>query len=122
VFNVDQVFVRKLPYCDFCKREGKDQPAKYDSPTIFGPWAYLCEHHFKRVGRKFGATQLIKIKKREPKRRFDEMPVVTVPLTLDSVATVRCPYCGQPRNVEPDANYTVECFSCGEKYQVASLI
>ena len=23
-----------------------DNPAKYDMPTIYGPWAYICEKHY----------------------------------------------------------------------------
>jgi len=45
-----------------------------------------------------------------------------VPLTLDSVAYVHCPYCGCERLVEPDANYTVNCEDCGKAYQIVSQI
>lgn len=48
--------------------------------------------------------------------------VVEVPLTLDSVSTVPCPYCQYPRDVEPDANYKVECEGCGKPFIVASQI
>lgn len=119
---MDRSYIKELPKCDVCKQQGISTPAKYDSATVYGPWGYLCEKHFKAIGRKFGAIQLIVIKKRKPKRKFDKVPTITVPLTLDSVATVKCPSCGHPRKVEPDANYTVECFSCDEKYRVASLI
>ena len=27
-----------LPECD--------NPAEYDMPTVYGPWAYLCEEHY----------------------------------------------------------------------------
>jgi len=47
---------------------------------------------------------------------------VTVPMTWDSVATIYCPYCGEPKRVEPDANYEIKCESCKKKYQVHSLI
>ncbi len=30
--------------CDLC---GK--PAKYDGPTIYGPWAYVCENHTREL-------------------------------------------------------------------------
>ena len=23
-----------------------DNPAEYDMPTVYGPWAYLCEEHY----------------------------------------------------------------------------
>jgi hypothetical protein len=29
----------KIPTCDMCNLK----PAKYDAPTVFGPWAYQCE-------------------------------------------------------------------------------
>ena len=45
-----------------------------------------------------------------------------VPLTSDSVAIVTCPYCGCDREVEPDANYTVKCECCEEKYKVVSML
>lgn len=33
-----EVQLDKLPPCNFCKA-----PAEYDAPTVFGPWAYMCE-------------------------------------------------------------------------------
>ena len=27
-----------IPNCDICQLD----PAKYDAPTVFGPWAYQC--------------------------------------------------------------------------------
>ena len=33
-----EVQLDKLPPCEFCKA-----PAEYDAPTVFGPWAYMCE-------------------------------------------------------------------------------
>lgn len=38
-----EVLLSEQPTCDFC---GND--AKYDAPTIMGPWAYLCEDCFKK--------------------------------------------------------------------------
>ena len=42
------------PQCDFCADE-----AQYDAKTTFGPWAYMCESHWKthstqRLGTGFG--------------------------------------------------------------------
>jgi len=37
--------VSKLPNCDFC-----NNLAKYDGKTKIGPWAYMCERHFKEYG------------------------------------------------------------------------
>ena len=47
---------------------------------------------------------------------------VDVPLTLDSVTTVPCPYCQYPRDVEPDANGKIECEGCGKPYILISPI
>ncbi len=37
--------VSKLPKCDFC-----DEKAKVDGATRLGPWAYMCDYHFKEEG------------------------------------------------------------------------
>lgn len=52
----------------------------------------------------------------------DGLPVVMVPVTLDSVAEVRCPDCDTIRRVEPDARYVVECETCGQHYQLRTQI
>lgn len=49
-----EVEVVKAPKCDFC-----DEQAKYDAKTTMGPWAYMCESHYKthtaqRLGLGFG--------------------------------------------------------------------
>lgn len=36
--EMKEVQLDKLPPCEFCKA-----PAEYDAPTVFGPWAYMCE-------------------------------------------------------------------------------
>ena len=45
-----EVKVQGLPYCYFCKVEGKEVHGEYDAKTRLGPWAYLCEYHFKAYG------------------------------------------------------------------------
>ena len=35
-----------IPNCDMCNLE----PAKYDAPTVFGPWAYQCELCYREQG------------------------------------------------------------------------
>lgn len=52
----------------------------------------------------------------------EKIPVVGVPLTLDSIAYVSCPHCGTDRSVEPDANYVVTCEGCSKKYKCRSEI
>lgn len=38
--------IHKVADCDFCKEEsGIERPAVTDAPTIFGPWADMCESH-----------------------------------------------------------------------------
>lgn len=32
-------------FCDFCKQAGKSVDARVDGPTVYGPWAYMCESH-----------------------------------------------------------------------------
>ena len=51
-----------------------------------------------------------------------DIPVVSVPMTMDSVTEVGCPHCGMSRSVEPDANYTVTCEGCNKKYKCRSDI
>lgn len=36
----------ELPMCDICH----SKKAAYDAKTVHGPWAYLCESCFKKVG------------------------------------------------------------------------
>lgn len=38
----NEVEVGYLPQCDFCSEK-----AIYDAKTKMGPWAYMCEKHFK---------------------------------------------------------------------------
>ena len=35
-----------IPNCDMCGLES----AKYDAPTVFGPWAYQCEPCYREQG------------------------------------------------------------------------
>lgn len=51
----NEVGVDKRPDCDVCKHVGPPpklhaQPAAYDGKTKEGPWAYMCEYHFKKYG------------------------------------------------------------------------
>jgi hypothetical protein len=45
-----EVTVTSIPPCDLCKDLGKSTPAAYDGKTTFGPWAYMCEEHWKLYG------------------------------------------------------------------------
>lgn len=63
----DQVQVPTLPACDVCKIDGATmitRPAAYDGKTTFGPWAYMCEDHWKshgvgRLGTGFGQRLIL---------------------------------------------------------------
>ena len=41
----DSVKVSSLGKCDFCERT-----SHYDAKMYTGPWAYLCEQHFRAWG------------------------------------------------------------------------
>ncbi len=36
--------------CDFCKRAGSLKRATVDGKTKHGPWAFMCDKHFKTEG------------------------------------------------------------------------
>lgn len=42
-----EVTVATLPECDFCK---DGTLAAYDGKTHLGPWAYMCDAHFCKMG------------------------------------------------------------------------
>lgn len=41
--------VARIPECDVCKIDDhvSDVPALYDMKLILGPWAFVCEAHFR---------------------------------------------------------------------------
>ncbi len=45
-----EVKLPELPPCDFCASWGRIREAHYDGKTAQGPWAYMCESHFKLHG------------------------------------------------------------------------
>lgn len=46
----EEVIVSERPYCDFCAQAGTQRRANYDGKTTLGPWANMCERHFKAYG------------------------------------------------------------------------
>lgn len=118
-----KVIVRDLPDCNFC-----GAPAKYDAPTRTGQWAYMCPVCFKLHASSnavdIGSELVEKVitNKQLQTKKPTKIKTVMVPLTWDSVVYIECPYCGYERAVEPDANYTVTCEGCGNKYNVRSMI
>lgn len=107
----------ELPTCNI---PNCDKEAKYDEKTVHGSWGYLCEEHHRSYGVGIGTKLEKRVKIDAPKTT--KIPRVSVPLTLDGIATVRCPHCHEARSVEPDANYTVVCESCENSYAVVSQI
>tara|TARA_Y100000310_G_scaffold275564_1_gene292168 strand:- start:72 stop:440 length:369 start_codon:yes stop_codon:yes gene_type:complete len=107
-----KIQVATLPGCDFC-----DQPAKYDSPTNFGPWANMCEEHYKEKGASTTIGTVFTQKPPvvaptggKPKFAATDSPFGAV---LDSVREVICPDCGASRTMEPDAACEFDCEGCG---------
>ena len=42
--------VASRPECDLCTQEGETSEALYDGKTRQGPWGYMCQAHFDRLG------------------------------------------------------------------------
>lgn len=118
-----KIIKRDLPNCDFC-----GALAKYDAPTRLGSWAYMCANCYRKYARADAhilgteLTEKVATDKQLQTKKPDKIKTVVVPLTMDSIADVNCPYCGYSRTVEPDANYTVTCEGCGYKYRIVSML
>ena len=58
-----KVEVAREEKCDFCQDIGKDVVALYDGKIVMvqGPWAFMCEEHFKMhgVGLGLGVGQML---------------------------------------------------------------
>lgn len=108
--------VQQLHKCDIC---GED--AYYDCKTTQGPWANLCENHFREIGLPDGAT---KFKLPDAKNPPEKKVLMGICLTdmedavFDGIVEWECPSCGDVRSMEPDAYCIVECENCGQKYKV----
>lgn len=114
---LNEIQVHEFPSCDLC---GK--PAPYDvKTTLRGQWGNLCVDCFKTKGTNQGSKRVLIVKK-EPKRTFDSVPIVSVPLSMDSLVTIKCAWCDQKRRVETDANYVFNCEGCGKPNRCRSAI
>ena len=115
-----EVAVAKLPKCDI---PNCNEDAHYDCPTALGAWGHLCSKHFHKFGKE-GGSHLYVIQKKEVKH-LEGSPRVSLEYESDEwgdiTASVRCPACGQIRNVEPDANYELNCESCGQTFRCQSM-
>lgn len=120
MMTIKEVPIKQFPKCNV---SGCEEDAHYDTPTKLGPWAYLCEEHFKERSR-YGGSKFVLIQKKEAKV-LEGTPRVHLMYEMDDyvdvVASVRCPACRQDRNVEPDANYEVTCDACGQIYRCVSM-
>jgi hypothetical protein len=121
-----EVYVEKLPKCNFC-----DKPALYDAKTRMGPWAYMCEEHFKqhglgRLGTGFG--QRLRPRKalgEAEKLRGEPEKELSITMTGDDLETATfdgvwyptCPYCGAETPAEPDA-HAVYCEACNRRFKI----
>ena len=65
--------------CDFCK-----DAAMYDGKTLLGPWAFMCETHFKEYG----------------------FPIKGLYTVLAPAATKVCRVCGKEKSIEEFYTYT----------------
>lgn len=46
-----EVEVEVLPHCDLCKAFGQlPTEAEYDAKTLQGPWAFMCDQHWRFHG------------------------------------------------------------------------
>ena len=119
--TMNTIQVNELPACDFC-----GAPAPFDDRTTKGPWANMCKKHQEEYGFSIG-TKRVLIRKRKATRTFDKVPTATFEITMAIMSEakmpkVSCPWCGQKRTCEMDANYLVTCESCGKPYRISSPI
>ena len=116
------IYVETLPSCDICNNGTK---AAYDSKTIMGPFGKLCVDHMASVGIPSISTKLelkvLTVKRVKPKV-LNKIPVVLLPLSMDSLVTVGCPACGYGRDLELDAHGIIKCESCNQDYKVIPAI
>lgn len=139
--NGTETYVEKLPKCDFC-----EETAAYDGRTKMGPWAYMCELHFKAYGVGLGVGRGQKLKLRSDsfascviteagekpspediKKATKTCATPTVTMTEDDLEQAVfggvwypiCPHCGAPTGAEPDATF-VYCNACGKRFRIVN--
>lgn len=106
--------------CDFC-----DSSAKYDGKTAGGPWANMCEKHFKAYGVGLGTGRGQKIIERVSIGKPEKMLTVSMSendmeeCVTDGMWHPKCPYCKNKTGAEIGAD-EVYCQSCGNKFLIDS--
>jgi len=120
-----EVYVEELPKCNFC-----DKPAHYDGKTTMGPWAYMCEEHFKMYGIGLGTGKGQKLIPRKALREAEKLrgepeKELSATMTEDDLGVAayeevwypKCPYCGAKTPAEPDA-HAVYCEACNRRFKI----
>ena len=110
-----------LPQCDFCNR-----PAKYDAPTVNGPWANMCEGCSKtRGGNMAIGSRFEQRTPAEPKNDSEIKMAVDISGEEEMYLgdrEVECPECSTTRRVEPDAGYVFTCEGCGQRCRCPQIM
>lgn len=113
----------KLPKCDICEKN----EAIYDTPTIHGPWAYVCKECLSenttpdqlQIGNKLE----VKKKAKPVDRVVQGIEKSTLQeVVMDGDRMVGCPECGCEQHVEPDATYEFTCDGCGVRVKCKSIM
>jgi hypothetical protein len=119
--------------CDFCKDENlpnTEHNVIIDGPTTMGPWANMCEHHWKRYG--CNASVATRFEFNEKVVSFNNkgkvvrgkedisMEYLEACVIGDWNREVECPLCGDCRQLEMDATY-FNC-ECGAKVTCGALL
>lgn len=76
-------WVGPVPNCDFCSQDGLKVVSEYDAKTKFGPWANMCERHFKengfgRLGTGYGQKILPPDPKDDEKRKPSDIFIAEI--------------------------------------------
>jgi len=119
--NVGIAYFEELPRCDFC-----GEPARFDAMTNLPghPAACFCEHCFLIYARM--PPPWLTILEKQPKVEYqsDAVPVITVPVTLETIfwdVFVLCPHCRiKFQFAELDAEGIRTCDCCGNQYMLRS--
>lgn len=118
--------VTDMPKCDFCK----EKDGIYDGQTFSGSWANMCDdcldQNADRVQVKMSGIKRELHVPAEPKNDGRVVKGIDTNMeeviTMDEMREVKCPDCGELRNVEPDADYTFTCEGCGVKVKVEDIM
>lgn len=126
------VYFEKLPRCDYENLDCTGN-AVYDAPTIDGPWAHMCEHHYKifaasmadKIGCKLAQRDKVEEKSGEAQMgiepNYDDLEYWENVL-IEGLREIKCPECSESRSMEPDATGVFTCEGCGIRVKCPSPI